>query len=48
MDWRVAVAQHAAERAAAALRWRMARGLDGVGAVGMVATVWLVFRRLST
>jgi biopolymer transport protein ExbB/TolQ len=37
MDWRFAAAQHAAERAAAALNRRMARGLDGVATVAATA-----------
>jgi biopolymer transport protein ExbB/biopolymer transport protein TolQ len=37
MDWRAAVARHAAERTAAVERWRMARGLACLGTVAATA-----------
>jgi biopolymer transport protein ExbB/TolQ len=37
MDWRLIVAQHAAERAAARLRRRLARGLSGLATVAATA-----------
>jgi len=49
MDWRVEAAQHAAERAAAVVHRRMARGLAGLATVaatapvlGAAGTVWPV------
>lgn len=49
MDWRAMLAQRAAERAAAVLQRRMARGLAGLRTVaetapllGMLSTVWSI------
>jgi biopolymer transport protein ExbB/TolQ len=47
MDWRMALAQHAAERSAKVVHRRMARGLRGLATVaatapfvGMIGTCW--------
>jgi len=49
MDWRAVLTRHAAERAAAVLHRRMARGLAGLRTVagtaplvGMLGTVWSI------
>jgi biopolymer transport protein ExbB/TolQ len=50
MNWRVTLAQHAAERTATEVHGRMARGLRTLGTVtatapfvGMIGTVWGIF-----